>query len=424
MIEGMGKKLMMSTDREKLEADLLEISADDADLIREFIRLIFGPDMMKAASLKPKKLRNIKDAIRTFMAILPLFRMFGKYGGLTLQEFAERFKDPFLRRAIRFFIDAPGWPMDRFPMVALAGFVKSSVTEAGVPLGGSQQVMYHLADLFQDLGGEIHYNSRITDLIIEHDRITGIELENGSRHKADMVIWAGDGHTLIYKILDGKYVNEKIAYMYEHWIPVKPMVHVMMGVNRDLSDQPHNIIFEVDEPITIAGQEFRWLSLLHHCFDPSRAPEGKSAVEVWYDTSYDYWEELYQNKTAYKAEKKRIADYTIQQLEKRMPGFSSQVEMIDVPTPATYYRYTGNWKGSPDGWYITPDNIRDQEPLRALPGLEGLRMVGQWTAPFTGTVMAALSGRQLIQLMCKEEGRKFNSSAKSLLSVKASRPHP
>jgi phytoene dehydrogenase-like protein len=111
------------------------------------------------------------------------------------------------------------------------------------------------------------------------------------------------------------------------------------------------------------------------------APEGKSAVEVWYNTDYEYWEGLSKDKEKYKAEKKRIADYTIQQLDKRWPGFASQVEVIDVPTPHTYKRYTGNWKGSPDGWYLTRDNLMDQEPLRTLPGLEGLRMIGQWTAP-------------------------------------------
>jgi hypothetical protein len=47
------------------------------------------------------------------------------------------------------------------------------------------------------------------------------------------------------------------------------------------------------------------------------------------------------------------------------------------------------------------------EPVRTLPGLEGLFMAGQWTAPYTGTVIAALTGRQIIQLMCLKEGRKF-----------------
>jgi len=81
--------------------------------------------------------------------------------------------------------------------------------------------------------------------------------------------------------------------------------------------------------------------------------------------------------------------------------------VVDVPTPVTYKHFTGNWKGSPDGWYITPENLMDMQPLRNLPGLEDLFMVGQWTMPFTGTVMAALSGRQVIQIMCKKEGKKF-----------------
>ena len=94
---------------------------------------------------------------------------------MTIQQFAARFKDPFLREAIRFFIDAPGWPMPQFPMAVMAGFIKSGVTEAGAPLGGSQKVAFHIADLYKQLGGEIHYNSRVTDLIIENDRVAGIK---------------------------------------------------------------------------------------------------------------------------------------------------------------------------------------------------------------------------------------------------------
>lgn len=407
LIEGMGKKLQFITDRESMKKQMLEISPSDEKLIDEFLRIVFGPDMMDAASLKPARLQTFLDKIRVIPHILLLMGIFMKYGKITLQEFADRFQDPFLQKAVRFYVDSPGWPMLKFPVAGLAGFMKSGISEAGVPLGGSMKVMLHLAKLFESGGGEFKYKSRVSDLIINNDRVNGIRLENGEEHFADEVIWAGDGHALIFDILKQEYMNDTIRNMYKNWIPVKPMLHVMIGVNRDFSKEPPSVILEMDETLTIAGQEQKWMSVIHHSFDPSMSPAGKSAVEVWFATEYDYWEELAKDRKTYDTEKQRIAEFSIRQLDKRWPGFASQVEVVDVPTPATYNRYTGNWKGSPDGWYLTTENMQDMEPLHALPGLKNLHMAGQWTAPFAGTVISALSGRQVVQLICHDDKRKF-----------------
>jgi hypothetical protein len=40
-------------------------------------------------------------------------------------------------------------------------------------------------------------------------------------------------------------------------------------------------------------------------------------------------------------------------------------------------------------------------------------MIGQWTEPYTGVVGAAHTGRQAIQLICKEEKEKFATSYES-----------
>ena len=88
---------------------------------------------------------------------------------------------------------------------------------------------------------------------------------------------------------------------------------------------------------------------------------------------------------------------------------AKKVEVVDVPTPVTYCRYTGNWQGSPDGWYVTAQNTR-RNPLRVLPGLANFQMVGQWTTPFAGTVMSALSGRQAIQLLCRRDRKRFRTT--------------
>ena len=401
------KNLRIYTDPHRLEEQMLELSPSDATVTKAFVALLAGRDMMNALSLKPAQMIGFFGNLKMLTAVLPLMGTFRKYGKSTIQEFSQRFQDPFLRDAVRFVIDAPGWPMIRFPMVAMAGFLKSAVLEAGVPLGGSQKVVFRMADYYKKLGGEIHYKSRVTDIIIEDNHAVGIRLEDGTEKRADIVVWAGDGHTVIFDILGGRYLDDEVRGMYSEWTPVLPLVHVMLGVARDFSGESHRILLKLEEPISIAGEEHHWLCFLHHCFDPDMAPKGKSAIEVWYATRYEYWEELARDRARYEEEKKRIADFTISELDKRWPGLASQVEVVDVPTPATYVRYTGNWQGSPDGWYITPENMMKRAMLRRLPGLSGFHMVGQWTVPFSGTVMAALSGRQLIQLLCKKDRRPF-----------------
>ena len=78
--------------------------------------------------------------------------------------------------------------MLRFPMVAMAGFLKTAVLEAGAPLGGSQKVVFRMADYYKELGGEILYRNRVRDVIIEKDRAVGVRTEDGTEHHADIVV--------------------------------------------------------------------------------------------------------------------------------------------------------------------------------------------------------------------------------------------
>jgi phytoene dehydrogenase-like protein len=408
-VMGREKTLSFHSDPRALEKQMVSLSPADASLVKEFMRLYTGPEMMAAASLKAQELLSTGDRLRQAAVMMPLMGVLMKYRGRTFQEFASRFRDPFLREAVLFLIDTPGWPMPDYPMLGLAGFSTSGLNDAGVPAGGSQKVVFGIAERYKGLGGELRCGCRVSDILVEKDRAVGIRLEDGSEHRGDAVVWAADGHTAIFDLLRGRYLGEQVRRMYEEWTPVRPIVQVCIGVARDMSPEPVHVVFQPESPIEIAGVKHRWIGTLHRCFDPSMAPPGKSVVEVWYPSSLEHWESLARDHARYNEEKARIANITIRELDRLWPGFAGQVEIVDVPTPLTYVRYTGNWKGSPDGWYATSRNIMEQQPVRSLPGLTDFHMVGQWTAPYTGTVIAALSGRQLIEIMCRRAGRTFVS---------------
>ena len=87
----------------------------------------------------------------------------------------------------------------------------------------------------------------------------------------------------------------------------------------------------------------------HYSFDPLMAPENKSVLEVWLNSSYAYWKPLHDDPVRYEAEIQQVALAVIDQLERRYPGIGEQVEVVNVATPLTIERYTGNWQGS-EAW--------------------------------------------------------------------------
>jgi phytoene dehydrogenase-like protein len=144
-------------------------------------------------------------------------------------------------------------------------------------------------------------------------------------------------------------------------------------------------------------------------FDPSLSPAGKNILIAGFGSDYDYWSNLKKEPERYTAEKDRIADDVIAGLEQHFPGITAQVEMRDVATPVTWARYTGNWRGSYEGWMFSTDSLTSSMK-KTLPGLDNFYMAGQWVNPGGGMPTAAVSGNHTIQLICKQDGKKFVTS--------------
>jgi len=152
----------------------------------------------------------------------------------------------------------------------------------------------------------------------------------------------------------------------------------------------------------------------HYSFDPSMAPAGKSVLSVWCEADYDYWKALHDEPERYREAKDAVARAVIQSLDARYPGLAAQVEVIDVATPMTYVRYTGNWRGAFAGWAMTTRKmsmLMGQGMKRTLPGLSNFYMIGQWVEPGGNIELAASSGRDVIKDICNAEEQPFLTAA-------------
>jgi len=402
-IEGAGDRaFIIYTNIDRLEQHMKELAPADKKVIEEFIQGIRACTRFDMPMEKAPELYGPIDGLKLLFKMFPFLRVMRKWKSISIQDFARRFSDPFLREAFPLSFDLPDFPMIGMLMTLACMHNKA----AGYPLGGSLEFSRAIERRYLDLGGEIHYRSPVSKILAENGQAAGVRLADGTEHRSDIVVSAADGHATIYDMLEGKYANDKIRGYYDKLPIFPPLVQVALGVARSFEGLPPSMIYRLEEPVTIAGREHRSIGVEIHNFDPTLAPQGKTAVKVMFLSDYEYWKKLKQDSERYKAEKEQIADKVIALLDQRFPGLAGQVEMRDVATPMTWERYTGNWQASFEGWLITTKTF-GMRMSKTLPGLKNFYMAGQWVEPGGGVPTAAISGRNVIQIICKRDKKPF-----------------
>jgi len=396
-------------DLDRLERDLLRVSPEDEDEIRRFIKEIHwmkGSPLLTelGMSVTPPELRSRADSLREMWRMRGFMRYFtGKYAK-SAADYAENFQSPFLKKVFRnlFSPDAPVWFVVMILAILAAG-------ELGLFKGGCHEFVQSIEEKYKALGGKIRYRAKVEKILVEDDRAVGVLLADGTKHEADVVVSAADGKSTIFELLDGKYLDEKTEKRYRTWKPYDPMVAVSLGVARTFEDDAPMTMFLMREPLQYGERLTNCLPLRIFNYGDVFAPEGKAVVQVMLETEWDYWHNLRQSRDDYYTEKLRLAQEIIGRLEVHYPGISSQVEMIDVATPYTSWRYTLNDRGSPMGWLLTEKTLMEQIP-RTLPGLENFFMAGHWVLPGGGVPATIYTGRNVIQILCNRDGKKFKTN--------------
>jgi phytoene dehydrogenase-like protein len=401
-----GKTLIVYSDPDRLEQHLIELSPLDSQLIQDFcagIRALTRFDL-SLLQQQPKALMTPRDWGRLAWQLLPFVCPMARWGNLSAQEFANRFKDPFLRRAIPQMFSWSSIPV----MVGMSLLASMHTKNAGFPVGGSLKFAEAIAQRYLELGGKIHYDLQVERVLIENHRAIGVRLYNNEEHWAERVISACDGHNTLFGLLDLHYVPQPLQQYYDGRLPIHSQIQVSLGVNRDLSGEPHWTTYLLDQPVVIAGEARFEIGIKHYCFDPSLAPTGKSVLMVMLTTSYEYWQRIY-GRSLYDTEQLQESHILIDRLEQFYPGIQADIEFVDVATPLTYERYTGNWQGSSCGWLLTKQTL----PLmikglpKTLPKLRSFYMIGQWVEPGGSVPVVAMSGRNIIQQICHEDMKAF-----------------
>ncbi len=384
-----GDSLCLSSDLEQLKESLLLLAPEDAKQIKKFHR----------------SLKHLAGSFsgNPFASLVQFFTMMGHL--IPVEEYAKRFTNPRLREIFLSTLP-PDWSL-----IALTlGLSQQPYKSAGYPIGGSLNFALNIARKASALGVTFLYNSAVEKVLVSDGKAVGVQLSDGQIVDADYVISAADGHTTLYSMLSGRYLSPAYTKAYEQYPLFPSSLMVALGIKKNLQQFVHSSSPYFEEPIVLCdGTSHNSFGLNVYAFDPTLAPEGCTLVTAMINTwEWEAWEKLASDhRQEYEEEKKRIAGEVIKRLEALFGSLEGLVDMIDVSTPHSVIRYTGNWKGSFEGFAPTKATLSARLP-KTLDDLSRFAMIGQWTVPGGGLPTAAKDGRDIARMICKQDGKRFS----------------
>lgn len=378
-----GRSFSFTSDMQRTRAKLIELAPQDRKVIEGFFadamamsRLQTPVEDFRTMSLWGR-LKLMYQWRKVFMGMRRL--------GVTASEYAARIQDPWVRRIIEHLFD-PGGPV-LFHMMTAGWLFGRNMSRIE---GDSLEFARGIERRYLSLGGEIQYNAPVSKIIVEGGRAVGVRLKDGSEHRADFVISAADLHHTVYDMLGGRYVTEQLTRMFSSWRMFTPIVIVSLGLQTTLPKLAYSWIMYLKEPFKAGA---------HNVTELYVRKLSEHVIQAFFETDFKTWQTLRdEDMASYKAEKDRLALDITRRLETLVPGIADAVDVTDVATPATFYRYCNNYKGAYEGWVMNMESFRNPV-AKTLPGLGGFCLAGQWVEPGGGVPTALISGRKAIGLI-------------------------
>jgi len=389
---------------DRLRDEMLRLAPEDAKMIARLCR-----DMRTLSRLPfPGVIKEEWSLWRYLgfaLANLGKIRIMLGYMNKRIGDFTAKWKSPRMREFFTAIV-----PQDWSTLAFIFGLALQENQSAGYPLGGSLRFARNIERRALALGARIQYGKRVNSILVEQRSAVGIRLESGEIVRADHVVSAADGHATLFEMLDGKYLTPVQKKAYAGWPLFPSSVFIGLGIGRDLTHLPRNCTLRLAQPFALPdGTEVTHIGVTVYHYDPDMAPAGKTAVTVIINTwKGEFWKDFVRDNPAeYAAWKTAIGQEVVKTLDTTFGNIQDAVEVIDVSSPHTVMRYTGNWQGSYEGFAPTPQAMKTRLPMQ-IKGLDHLYLIGQWSSAGGGLPPAGKGGRDVAIAICRRDKKRFS----------------
>jgi phytoene desaturase len=200
-------------------------------------------------------------------------------------------KNDFLRQVFSFHpLLVGGNPFDTTSIYAMIHYLER---EWGVfyAMGGTGAIVSGMVRLFEELGGKVHLNASVDEILVEGRKVTGVRLKDGSVHKADAVVSNADVAWTYMNLIPNKYRRWNKDIRYNNTRYSMSLFVIYFGTKRRYTDSGlahHNIILSkrykdlLDDIFSrkILADDFSLYLHMPTITDPTIAPPGHESFYV------------------------------------------------------------------------------------------------------------------------------------------------
>ncbi len=305
----------------------------------------------------------------------------------TAEEMHRHLKDPILRTVASAYWTYAGLPPSRLPIIDMAATYFAYMEFIPFHIkGGSQALSNALAQTILDAGGRIRYNCGVRKIIVSDNRVRGVVTDTGEEIRTDYVISNASKVTTYIDLMDHDQVPEAVfdemkqasvslsaftLYMGLDCVPEE--VGITESTNFIIGGTDPDRVFERMKSREY-GEKDSMLFTCYNLIDPECSPAGTCQAAAVTLKHGDAWLDV--PPAEYAAEKYRIGEAMLKEVEKCFPGIGGHIEELEIATPLTHLRYLGHPKGAIYGFdpYVKDSSMF----IGKRPRIRGLYGTGGW----------------------------------------------
>ncbi|MFW9825758.1 MAG: NAD(P)-binding protein [Candidatus Thorarchaeota archaeon] len=274
--------------------------------------------------------------------------------------------------------------------------------------GGAQILSNILEKGIEKYGGSLLYRHLVEKIIMnDHHEAIGVRLEDGTEIFADKVISDACVWDLYRKLIGPSHLKEKQIRWVDNLRVTYPAMVLYAAVPKNIFPEKLYPVeyFITDSTKIDAGDIMLYIPTLE---DDSLGPPDEHIITIFSPAPNQEWphpfEKEYQS-PQYIKRKKRRAEYILDEIDKKLPGFKDAIRILYIATPSTIERFTLKYGGCVGG----PVQSIGQELLKRLHAKtdwKNLYACGDSTTMGMGAPAVCASGIGVANVILRELGLK------------------